>query len=71
MGFSPWGNKKSDMTEQLTLSLSEFPLPHLAHIICSYLSDNTIPEQIHYLHSFRQFEGKSKFLLRPQDSLGP
>ena len=24
VGYSPWGQKESDMTEQLTLSLSEF-----------------------------------------------
>ena len=31
-------------------------------------SDNTIPEQIHFLHSFRQSEGRSKFLLKPLGS---
>ena len=27
MGYSPWGRKESDMTEQLTLSLSLSPAP--------------------------------------------
>ena len=29
VGYSPWGNKESDMTEQLTLSLTSFKLLNL------------------------------------------
>ena len=31
-GYSPWGRKESDTTEQLTISLSMFPLHKVKYI---------------------------------------
>ena len=45
VGYSPWGSKESDMTEQLSLSLSDVFLKMLLIIKCKSYPDMLLKEK--------------------------